>query len=354
MIKKIYPIVSLFVLCFFLVSWGGVGHRTISSKAYLSFPSSMVGFNAWATPLTDHASDADTRKSSDPNESPKHFLDIENYAEFVSTGRIALTYDSVVTKHGASWVINNGTLPWATLDTYNLLVDDFKKLNWSKAVLDAADLGHYVGDGHQPLHISANYDGQKTGQKGIHSRYESDLVADYLSDISNYTGSSVQVVTNVNSYIFAYIYKNHKYLDSVLIADTYATSTAGDNTSSTYYAALWSKTQFTTTLFKNASHALAELIYTAWVAGGSPAYGATALSQINGNIISVYPNPTKGIITMESDNILKTEVCGVTGKSLGSFTGKQIDLSNLANGLYILNIYAKEGLLQKEKIMLAR
>ena len=57
---------------------------------------------------------------------------------------------------------------------------------------------------------------------------------------------------------------------------------------------------------------------------------------------------------MESDNILKTEVCDVTGKSLGLFSGNQIDLSNLSNGLYILKIYSKEGLLQKEKIMLAR
>ncbi len=354
MIKKIYPIISLFILCFFLVSWGGLGHRTINSKTPLSFTSTMVGFNAWTTPLTDHASDADYRKSTDTNESPKHFLDIENYSEFLSSGRIASTYDSVVTAHGSTWVVRNGILPWATLDTYNLLVDDFKKLNWTKAVLDASDLGHYVADGHMPLHISANFDGQKTGQSGIHSRYESDMVSTYITDLSNYTGSLAQVVANVNSYIFTYIYKNHKYVDSVLIADTYATSTAGNNTSTLYYSSLWSKTQFTKTLFKNASHALADLIYTAWVAAGSPYYGSTALNEINENLISVYPNPTKGIITMESDNILKTEVCDVTGKSLGFFSGKQIDLSKLANGLYILNIYAKEGLLQKEKIMLAK
>jgi hypothetical protein len=29
------------------------------------------------------------------------------------------------------------------------------------------DLGHYIADGHMPLHTSDNHDGQNTNQKGI-------------------------------------------------------------------------------------------------------------------------------------------------------------------------------------------
>ncbi len=40
----------------------------------------------------------------------------------------------------------------------------------------AADIGHYIGDAHVPLHAScSNYDGQFTNQRGIHALWESVL-----------------------------------------------------------------------------------------------------------------------------------------------------------------------------------
>ncbi|HET7733809.1 MAG TPA: T9SS type A sorting domain-containing protein [Paludibacter sp.] len=358
MIKTTYRIFLLLGLCTTLVSWGSKGHYTINNKCPESFPSSMAAFRVWADSLDLHGSDADNRKNSDSDEGPKHYLDIDNYTEFNSTGRIASTYDSIVSRHGSTYVIDNGTLPWATRNMFDTLKADFKSLKWHKAMLDASDLGHYVGDGHMPLHITANYDGQKTGQSGIHSRYESTMVATYISSLSAYSGSSVQHITNINKYIFDYIYTNHHYVDSVLAADTYARGIAGNTTSSLYYSSLWSKTRFSTTLFKNASHALAELIYTAWVDAGSPAFGAKTLTNAvnNTNVatISVYPNPTNGMLNLNGDDALKTEVCTITGTNVGVFYNNLIDLSHLSNGMYILSIYNKEGLLKKEKILLAK
>ena len=54
-----------------LISWGGAGHYKISYASGLSFNSQMVQFNPWVSVLADHASDADDRKSWDPNEGPK-------------------------------------------------------------------------------------------------------------------------------------------------------------------------------------------------------------------------------------------------------------------------------------------
>ena len=36
-------------------------------------------------------------------------------------------------------------------------------------------VSHYVSDGHVPFHAALNYDGQLTGQTGIHSRFEAEL-----------------------------------------------------------------------------------------------------------------------------------------------------------------------------------
>jgi len=355
MIRTLPRIILLSIFCLFLVSWGSVGHRIINSKCPESFPASMVGFSVWSDSLSQHASDADTRKNVDNTESPKHFIDIDYYPEFNSTGRIASTYDSIVSIHGAAYITSNGSLPWATVNTYDSLVVDFKKLKWHKAMLDASDLGHYVGDGHMPLHLTKNYDGGLTGQSGIHSRYETSMVSAYSSSLSSYTGNPVQLVSNINKYIFDYIYIDYKYKDSVLIADTYAKNLTGSTSSSAYTAALWSKAHFTTMLFHNSSHSLAELIYTAWVEAGSPAFGSKAPTAVLNTSISnviVFPNPTKGILNVTGDNIVKTEICSITGSTLAVFYKKQLDVSNLSNGMYILSIYGKDGLLKKEKVLL--
>ncbi len=357
MIKTTSRIILLLTFCLFLVNWGGVGHRTISFKCPESFPASMDAFKVWNDSLSMHASDADNRKSADPNESPKHFLDVENYTEFNASGRIFSTYDSIVAKYGSSKAIKNGTLPWATQNTYNLLVNDFKALNWHKAMIDASDLGHYVADGHMPLHISANFDGYQTDNDGIHSRYESTMVGKYVTALSDYSGSTANYVSNVNKYIFNYIYTNHQYVDSVLLADNYAKSFDASY-STVYYTKLWSKTQFTTTLFKNASHALAELIYSAWVDAGSPPFRSTTflnvVDSIHTPIVSVYPNPTTGIINFNTENIAKVEVFSISGELIRTYFQNEINLSNQTNGVYILNIFRNDGVLQKEKVVLAK
>ncbi len=47
------------------------------------------------------------------------------------------------------------------------------QLEW---LIVAGTLGHYVSDLSQPLHVTENYDGQMTDQKGIHGHFEDNLV----------------------------------------------------------------------------------------------------------------------------------------------------------------------------------
>ena len=164
----------VFILLF--AGWGSTGHKIINSNITKCFPHSMTYPSDWSFNLTNHVSDADNRKGSDPNESPKHFIDIDYYPEFVSHGFINQSYDTNVQIHGSAYVIKQGTLPWAIQWTVDSLRTAFVQRDWNKAMLLSADLGHYVGDGHQPLHITANYDGKITHQKGVHSRYETNLV----------------------------------------------------------------------------------------------------------------------------------------------------------------------------------
>jgi len=286
--KNLFPLKNLFfstlsllALSILLISWGATGHSKISESSSMSFNPEMQDFQTWVTFLKDHASDADYRKSSDPTEGPKHYIDIDNYSEFAATGRIPQTLDSISAIYGSSVVLDNGILPWATKASFDSLSNCMKRYDFARAKVFAADLGHYVGDGHMPLHITKNYDGQLSGATGIHSRYESTMINAYVSQII-YTGENATEISDVSQYIFDYLYANNKFCDSVLNADTYAKTLSGGSTSSsTYKNALWDKTKsFTIPLFKEASNALASLIYTAWIQAGRPSLlTATALGD---------------------------------------------------------------------------
>jgi len=88
--------ILLIVFAYSLMAWGYVGHQMISSRTGLSFNEEMQPFNAWVSILASHASDADERKAWDPSEGPKHYIDIDNYSQFISQGTIPQTLDSVI------------------------------------------------------------------------------------------------------------------------------------------------------------------------------------------------------------------------------------------------------------------
>ncbi|MEI6434729.1 MAG: T9SS type A sorting domain-containing protein [Bacteroidota bacterium] len=298
--KFLFP-VSLIFLVLLLSGWGSKGHKKISQNFAVCLPAKMGFLNpGWTSFVANHGSDADYRKDQDPNESPRHFIDIDNYPEFVINGLINHSYDSVVAEHGLYFVTDQGILPWATLRSYDSLKSCFQRSDWNRASLFAADLGHYVADGQMPLHIAKNYNGQLSGQTGIHSRYETKLIERYETSLV-YPVDSAIYIANVSSYIFNYLYANYKFVDSILLADLYATQIAGSVYSDAYYQAFWEKTgKFTINLMRNGSTALASLIYTAWIEAGSPTITPYSIDEPESPgkllMLPVYPNPACDVV----------------------------------------------------------
>ncbi|HEY6437846.1 MAG TPA: hypothetical protein VIY47_14745, partial [Ignavibacteriaceae bacterium] len=169
----------IFISAFVFLGWGYIGHRMINYRTILSALPEMEFFETWADSLEAHSTDADQRKSWDPTEGPKHYIDIDNYPEFIATGTIPQSFDSCVAIHGLSFVMDQGILPWAILKTADSIQAAFENNDMQKAMLLSADLGHYIADGHMPLHITRNYNGQYTNQTGVHSRYESTLIGNF-------------------------------------------------------------------------------------------------------------------------------------------------------------------------------
>lgn len=142
---------------FFLCSWGEKGLQKINGTVPQFFPSALNNFKGWSEALAAHGSDPDKRRRTDPTEEIKHYIDIDGYSDFVQTHKIVEGKEEAFNKYSKKFIMKKGTLPWVTDSTYQILVKQFKAKEWSKALLTAADLGHYVGDGHMPLHLTLNY-----------------------------------------------------------------------------------------------------------------------------------------------------------------------------------------------------
>lgn len=260
----------LIVLLFTLGSWGEKAHRKINSSCVEYFPKELTALKSWSVFLGAHGSDADDRKKTDKNEFVRHFIDIDIYDDFIKSHKMTEDFNAACTQYGKAKVIKNGTLPWVTDSTYKALVQNFKSGNWQQAELTAADLGHYVGDGFMPLHITANYNGQLSNQKGIHSRYEVTMIDRYIDNI-HFKTSRIRKVKAIRSTVFSYLYSNYSYVSQLLNADKKAYKLSGKQYNDTYYESLWKETGvFTTRLLQESSKTLASLIYTAWIEAGRP------------------------------------------------------------------------------------
>ena len=272
---KLLPYVISLLILFpnSMFPWGAKGHMLISKMSVDFLPPEMAAFKQWGSYLEEHAPDPDNRKRDDKTEGPKHFIDIDFYKEFLA-GNMIQDENKLIEEYGKEEVIKQGVLPWATLATFQNLTQAFKDKNKDLALRYAADLGHYVADGHQPMHTVMNYNGQLTDQKGVHARYEITMVDEYLKELEDsFKPVAALIVKDPLNYIFNYITGANSVCDVLFDADNFAYKQSGSREGEKYYNLMWFKTKYITEVqFNNAAYDLAALIYTAWVNAGKPSF----------------------------------------------------------------------------------
>src|SRR5262249_21764248 len=120
-----------------------------------------------------------------------------------------------------------GMLPWRESEMFGHLRRGFESFNRQSAyatsdvVLFAAVASHYMQDAHQPFHASNNYDGQLTGQFGIHSRFERDLIEKFSARLT-LSPPPMKPILNVRDRAFDTVVESNTYVDAILKADAAA------------------------------------------------------------------------------------------------------------------------------------
>ena len=85
-------------------------------------------------------------------------------------------------------------------------------------MLFAATLSHYIQDAYQPLHVHNNYDGQLSGQNGVHSRFEAELFERFESRLT-INPAPLVAVTDTRQFIFDVALASFQQVPKILEAD---------------------------------------------------------------------------------------------------------------------------------------
>lgn len=164
-------------------AWGHTGHGIVNHLAVELLPEGPLKslFKHHQAYIKAHSVDPDVYKSKHrAEEGPKHYLNLD--ANGTKAEDYPRQWKAVVDKFGLHTATKQGRLPWATQESFDELVAAFKAKDGTKIIEKATWLGHYVGDAHVPFHACTNHDGADTGQKGIHSIWESAML-DHNEDL---------------------------------------------------------------------------------------------------------------------------------------------------------------------------
>lgn len=113
----------------------------------------------------------------------------------------------------------HGTLPYNLERMLNRLTYAMKDKDLNRTLKFSAEIGHYIGDAHVPLHTTKNYNGQLSGQLGIHAFWETRLPELFADETYDFFVGKAEYIENPNEYFWNIVLESHSLLDSVLLIE---------------------------------------------------------------------------------------------------------------------------------------
>lgn len=112
-----------------------------------------------------------------------------------------------------------GIVPYYLPVIQNQLTEAFLEKNISRILRLSAEIGHYIGDAHVPLHTTENYNGQLTNQVGIHAFWESRIPELFADKEYDYFVGKAEYISEPKPYFWDIVLESHLLVDSVLLIE---------------------------------------------------------------------------------------------------------------------------------------
>jgi len=185
-----------------------------------------------------------------------------------------------------------GILPYHLESMFFQLRKAFKDEDPEKVLRLSADYGHYIADGHVPLHTTVNYNGQLTDQVGIHAFWESRLPELFAEEEYDFFVGPAEFIEKPREFFWNVIIDSHSLLDSVLSIEKRLSIEYPQDQQYCYderlgrtvriecqeYATAYHDAMgdMVETRMQDAIRAIASIWYSAWVSAGQPAINGWA------------------------------------------------------------------------------
>ena len=237
--------------------------------------------------ITEHAVDPDKRRYAVEGEAQCHYIDLDHYYKPGENPFDVMPrkWKDAVAKFSEDTLQAYGIVPWHITIMKLRLQKAFESKNIDLILKYSADIGHYIADAHVPLHTTENYNGQFTGQRGIHGLWESRLVEINAENYGYFVGKA-GYVKSVLDFTWEAVEESHLALDSVLKMEReltaefpsdrkYAFEQRGNTTIQTYskefcHAYHNNMNGMVERRLRSAIIAVGSIWYTAWVDAGQP------------------------------------------------------------------------------------
>ncbi|HUG52988.1 MAG TPA: alkaline phosphatase family protein [Vicinamibacteria bacterium] len=258
-------------------AWGFTAHRLVARKAVGTLPTPLRKvFEANADYIAEQSITPDLQRATTAD--PNHFLDMDAFGSR-PLERLPAAESDLRARFGAE-ATSKGRLPWRVGEVYRDLVEAFRAHDLPRALERAGTLCHFAADAHVPLHATQNHDGQLTGQRGLHSRWESELVERHRSQLEGAVlPAAAQVVADPVARVFDVLRDSYLHSLQVLVSDR--ESVAGRDRAETpeddryddlYYSRLYVREAARLEARLSASAALTGSLWrSAWEEAGRPA-----------------------------------------------------------------------------------
>ena len=219
--RKFFSVLLILSVSISLVfGWGSWGHEHINRSAVFALPEEMRPFfYNHIDFITEEAGVPDLRKYTinDKAEFARHYIDLEYFGDN-AIDSLPRTMKEAKAKFPDSVLQKYGILPWYMEDMEDKLTQSFKSGRKTEILFLAADLAHYIGDAHMPLHTALNHDGQFTNQKGIHALWESQLPELFGSKYNLFTGEA-KYIDNINKEVWKLMASTHALEETLLATE---------------------------------------------------------------------------------------------------------------------------------------
>src|SRR6266850_2362683 len=258
-------------------AWGFEAHKAIMRRAIDLLPPELKPyFMAHRDELVYRSIDPDLWRGVGWEEDSNHFMNFGSpeLGAFPFTA-MPREYGAALQKFGETGLKRLGTLPWREAEMFGNLQRALKRLGENSGfatvdtILYTGAAAHYVQDATQPLHATNSYDGQDTNQRGVHSRFETELFERFESRLT-LNPAPPKVFASPRDFAFDTLLTSYQKVDELLKADREALGNK-DSYDNAYYEAFFQKVKpLLEERLSAAITATASVIVSAWEQAGRP------------------------------------------------------------------------------------